>query len=762
MSLDPGGAAAQPGLPAAGSPGGGPGGNGPGGNGPGGNGPGGNGPAGGGAPGAGGGQAAGGAGDPGADPGAAGAAPDGQRVRGGRGYADARVGGDFANQHRYESAARNDFRESNIGSMYSGNTIYQLLFGQGAAQVRANTISPEELTAPFEPSQGAERLASMIAGYPFVVLYGPRGYGKCATLLWALRHQVNDESELLYLDPATDLAAFSCDQIPEHAIMIIQDMPDSAVDRLDEVTVKRIESELRAGSRRLAITTTRAAAGAAHTTGFLIAELATRPEPRQVVNRHLTKLLLGTRLAKTDVLGWPGVDALVAELGQDSSLADAARLARLLARADRDDPDKVAALVRAQMTEYADEKVAQWFRKLTSRRARCMAISLAVLNGQSRALIAHEAALLERRIMPAPDAPNAPPPDDPLDDSATVSAALLDARVVSETVPTEHGLIVIDAMRYREPGYPGQVLRYVWRTYDGARAAIVGWLRELGASNSLAVRVRAASATGVLACQALDFLCDQVISRWALSNDEEIRNSAAIALGPAADDPVLRATIRSLVEGWAREDSDWRLRATAARAYGRTVGLASPSASLKGLARLAEANNLGLSVAVANSYCELILEGTGPLAVRVMSEVQQLAGERMREKQAAGRLTLLGLSATRGAPPGMGDNQERLRNWPTLLLMALGNSRLAEPAARLWQLALNDQEIGGMARESLDEWAEAAEGSGELRHSLVQFLLWIAADTRGQHAMVRRAQAWTHRDGRAPATGRALLTALGH
>jgi hypothetical protein len=750
MSIDPGGAGPQPGPAAGGAPAGGLAG-----------GLAGNGPAGGGAPPAGADPAPGAGGDPGGDPGAAGA--DNQRGRaGGRGYGDARVGADFANQHRYESAARNDFRESNIGSMYSGNTIYQLLFGQGPAQVRANRISPEELTAPFEPSPGAERLAAMITGYPFVVLYGPRGYGKCATLLWALRRQADDEPELFYLDPSTDLATFSCDQIPEHAIMIIQDMPDSAVDRLDEVTVKRIESELRAGSRRLAITTARAAAGAAHTSGFLIAELATRPEPRQVVSKHLTKLLLGTGLGKADVLGWPGVDALVAGLDSDSSLADAARLARLLARADRDDPGKVAALVREQMNEYADEKVAQWFRKLTSRRARCMAISLAVLNGQSRALIAHEAALLERRIMPSPDAPNAPAPDDPLADSATVSPSLLDARVVSETVPTEHGLIVIDAMRYREPGYPGQVLRYVWRTYDGARAAIVGWLRELGASNSLAVRVRAASATGVLACQALDFLCDQVISRWALSNNEEVRNSAAIALGPAADDPVLRATIRSLVDGWAREDSDWRLRATAARAYGRTVGLASPSASLKGLARLAEANNLDVSVAVANSYCELILEGTGPLAVRVLTEVQQLAEERMREKQAAGRLTLLGLSSTRGAPPGLDDHQDRLRSWPTLLIMALGNSRLAEPAARLWRLALNDQEIGAMARESLDEWAEAAEGSGELRHSLVQFLLWIAADTRGQNAMVRRAQAWTHRDGRAPATGRALLTALGH
>ena len=741
MSPDPGGAAAQPASPAAVPPGpGGPGGTVPGAN-----------------------PAAGGPGDPGGDPGAAGAgaAPDGQR-RAGRSYADAKVGEDFAGQHRMESEARADFRESRIGGSVFNNSTFMLTFGRGTAQVKANPINAEELTAPFVSCPGAERLAAAIAGYPFVVLFGPRGYGKRATLLWALRREVHDDAALLYLDPSTDLAAFSCDGIPEHAVMIMQDVPESMVDRLDENVVRRIESELRAGNRRLAITTARAAAGAAHSSGFLVAELATRPEPRQVFSRHLAKLLLGTGLAKDDVVGWPGVDTLVAELGHDSSLADAARLARLLARADRNDPDKVAVQVRAQMTEYADEKVAQWFRKLGSRRARCMAIALAVLNGQSRAVIAYEAGLLEKRIMPAPDAPNAPPVDDPFDDDFTVSPSLLDARVTSETVMTDRGQIVIDAMSYREPGYPGQVLRYVWRTFDGGRGAIVSWLYDLGTAPDLAVRVRAALATGVLACRELDFLHARVILRWALNNDEEVRTSAAIALAPPAEDPVLRGTVRSLVEGWAREDSDWRLRATAARAYGQAVGLASPSAALRALSRLAEADDIDLSIAVAKSYCELIVEGTAPLAVRVMNEAAQLAADRMREKQAAGRLTLLGLTDGRGAPPAMAEHQERLRDWPTLLLMALGNERLAGPAARLWQLTLNDPDIGGMARDALDEWGEAAEGSGELRQSLVQFLLWVAADDRGRTAVTRRAQAWVHRDGKAPATGRSLLAALGY
>jgi hypothetical protein len=263
-----------------------------------------------------------------------------------------------------------------------------------------------------------------------------------------------------------------------------------------------------------------------------------------------------------------------------------------------------------------------------------------------------------------------------------------------------------------------------------------------------------------LACHALDYVHNQVISPWATDNREVVRNSAAIALAPPAEDELLRPTVRSLLDEWAREDSDWRLRAAAARAYGRTIGLSSPSAALRSLAQLAEVDDIDLTVAVANSYCELILEGTAPLAVRVLAEVERLASDRKREQQAAGRLTLVGLSYPRGAPPTMSEQEERLRDWPTLLLLALGNPKVAQAAARLWQLALNDRDIGEMARDSLDDWAEAAERSSELRERLVQFLLWVAAEERGPQVVIRRAQAWTHRDGRAPATGRAMLAAL--
>ena len=133
-------------------------------------------------------------------------------------------------------------------------------------------------------------------------------------------------------------------------------------------------------------------------------------------------------------------------------------------------------------------------------------------------------------------------------------------------------------------------------------------------------------------------------------------------------------------------------------------------------------------IAVGNSYCELVMEGTTALSLRVLREVERLAADRKRDLQVTGRLTLLGLSWLRGAPQQLSEHEDRLKNWPTLLLLALARADQAEPAARLWQLSLHDPLVGEMAAGSLDGWAEAAEDDGELRRAVVSFLQWIAAD----------------------------------
>lgn len=691
----------------------------------------------------------------------------------GRSFAEARgqVGAHLNDQRRETRRALADFESNQItGAVYAGNT-FNLAFGRGTTAVRASLISEKERFAAFVRGPGADQLLNVLGDQHLVILHGPQGTGKQAAIVWAFRRDLDDDVPMYYLHPETDLATLTCAELPDRSALIIADLPGPAVGRLDEHALRHLEGELRARKMRLGITTERFAGGAAADAGCLVLQFGDRPRPRDVFDRHLAKRLLGDSITKEEVLTWPGVAALLdTSLGDDCTLADAARLARLLFEA-RDDPSQATRVVSAKETEYSDERTAQWFCGLPTLKAHCTAIALAVLNGESREVIAHQAALLERRILPSPDAPNAPAFSNPFNTAASVSPEILNAQVMGETRTTEQGPIFIQAMSYRESGYPGRVLRHAWAEYDDGRTAIVEWLRGLGRSASLPVRVRAATATGILARTALHFLYGEVIRLWAQDSVPEVRESAAIALRPSAEDPMLGSTVRAVIEEMARKDSSWRLRATAARAWGSSLGTGNPKAALDMLAGLAAEDDVDVMMSVAKSYAELAVDGPADQAIQVLNEVIGVSTDRIREKQVTGRLTLLGLSYQRGAPPTLARHEERLKNWPTLLLLALGNPTIADQAARLWQVTLPDRDLGSMAMESLDEWAQTAEeGDRDLRDSFVRFACWIADDDRARLAICRRAELWTaagHRDGiaanagcAAPETGRIVLKEL--
>jgi hypothetical protein len=694
-------------------------------------------------------------------PGAVGGDPD----RGASSYSDVKgqVGGRNLEQLREEiRRAMIDFRAGDItGPVFLNSNVhgFGLSFGHGDKRINARKVPPAELTEPFLRTHAIRSFAAEVSDQAIVVLQGPKGYGKGTALLRTLRASAAANAAVYFLDPATELASFSCDDVPKDSVLVLADLPAQAAGDLDDYTARRIEGELRARDCRLGITTGENARFVASGPGLLVTTLVARPEPRDVFWEHLTEPLQRLRVRRDDVRKWPGVaDLLDTQLGADCPLADAQLLATLLGQA-AGRPETAVASVRAQMADYIEEKVAQWFRRLPSQQAHCTAIALAVLNGLSRELVAQEAQILEQIISPAPDAPNAPTKGDPWAAGTMVTPAMLAAKVEIETQQRDEGPVVVHAMSYREDGYAGKVLRHVWREYGNGRAALVEWLRALGRSPDLKVRVRAAAAAGELACEAMDFVCSEVIHPWARAKNPDVRDSAAIALIQPAADSRLRSTTRQLVAGWADEDNPWQLRATAARAYGQAIGTSTPTSALRALAQLAEDSVADFDVvaAICNSYCDLVLNGTNALSVRVIGEVERLAADRKRGLQAAGRLTLLGFSTLRGAPSDMDGGGRRLDAWPTLLLLALSNQAIAEPAARLWQLSLADPDFGDAVTASLDAWAKDAEANSELRAALISFLQWIAADPRARQLVLRRAQVWSGRDGKAPRTGQGFL-----
>ena len=273
----------------------------------------------------------------------------------------------------------------------------------------------------------------------------------------------------------------------------------------------------------------------------MVFELDTRAEPSEVFARHLAALLLGTGVTRAEVRGWPGVAELLStELGPGCSLSAAKRLAARLVEA-REEPATAARRVRVQLTEYADEAVAQWFRGLDSLEG-ALHGDLAggaerdvpgrdrPRGGSARADHPARAGLAERARAGEPprrrqrDQPGAAERGD--HDRGAADRQRADRRpgdaVPGSSVPGPGASLRLAGAR-RGPG-------------GDRRAGCATWGRRPRSTSASG----AAVAVGVLACDGLDFVHNHVIAAWAASKDADARDSAAVAVGPPAEDPVLR------------------------------------------------------------------------------------------------------------------------------------------------------------------------------------------------------------------------------
>jgi hypothetical protein len=425
-----------------------------------------------------------------------------------------------------------------------------------------------------------------------------------------------------------------------------------------------------------------------------------------------------------------------------------------------DDPDRAVDRVRAQLTGRAADACAEWFATLPDVRARCTALSLAVLNRLPREAIGLAADRLEELLVPDQEGTDRRPAPDPFGAAGATLLATLGARAVPGVVPTVHGDLPATLLCYTEPGFGGRVLRHVWEEYDTVRQTLVDWLRELGGNSSPHVRVRAATAVGALACDSFDFVTRAIIMGWARSDDPRLRDSAALALSLPGTDGELRATVRALVGDWTEREPEYQ--ATAARVYGASLGLEQPTHALVELTRLsrAEEYEVDVVIALAQSLVELVAHGTPAFAGRVLGEVLRWGEGSRPEQRTVGRLAFVGLTTSLAKDSRHGTDLADRAVWPTLLVLADRDPDRRAQVARLWARGLGSADLHGPTATALDEWAETVEASNAARAALARLLAGVAVDSRTREIVRRRALAWTGRDGTAPRTGQAVLSIL--
>lgn len=664
-----------------------------------------------------------------------------------------------ADQREEMRRARDELKvEGSVaGDVFGGDSYtynYTVFHGRDNAEFRAYRVTPEESAQPFVPPPGFDKLTVTVRSHRLVVIRGKTGRGKASALLQALTEILPDEAPIMRLEPGTDLTALSCERLPSGAAVVLYDLSGRDVAKLDSFTVERLTAELEQHDCRLGLTISDDVA-LRPASRLAVVELSTGPTPRQVFDKHLAALLVSAPAARAQLLDDPEVRKLLEEqFANPATLNQAAQLAEALSQA-KDDPAP-AATVRKRLNAHASEECVQWFRDLPGLRAHCMAIALAVLNGLPRETVSSAADRLETLIAPPPDLVGPSPVSNPFAPATGVTLSVLRAEATSSVTSAGTRAVPIMALRFEHAEYPGWVLQHVWREHDSARHAVVTWLSELGGHDNRSVRVRTATAVGVLGLDAFDFICGQIIGGWAQDEDPDVRDSAAIALGVPASDTRLEDTVRTLVQGWSTTGNGL-LQATAARTYGESAGLARPSTSLRQLATLAEAKDIDVAIAVAISLGEMVMQGTAALAGRVLAEVDRWIRQSNRERRLVGRLAFLQMTYLRGAPTALGERPGSNESLPTLLLLAIGYPKLTDQLALLWADGLNSADVHRLVGDSLSAWARAVDPHPEARTRFVDLMRQNATDPRTGAILARAAVAWTRDPGSAPRTAECLL-----
>jgi hypothetical protein len=608
----------------------------------------------------------------------------------------------------------------------------------------------DAVRAAFAAPDGFADLVGAVTSQHVVVLRAaPRHGGETA----ALRLLVDLGATTLYrLDPNQPLDAVPKDQFEKSGGYLLSGLSDAALKSLRGYDLEGLDALLRPLQARLVVVVPTGMSLADQAVSGYVQHLGRPPEPAVLVEHHL-RWRLGSARAATELLAGDGVAAALAELAAaEPCCRDAADLARLLCESSTATGAADLEWVRDRMRERAVEDFDGWFDSLDDMPLRCLALALALLNGLPFEIVTFAAARLRRRLeepllgrTTAPDlrvVNTLPARPDPFRDTRAARLRRLRAQITQTTIPAWFGDTPAQVMSYADASYAPAVLNRVWEEYDEVRPILVEWFHDLGGHPSEAVRVWVATAVGMLANRAFGHILTEIIEPWAEVGTVNHREAAAVALNVPATTGGLYDQVQRVVRGWGHPDSTDELRATAARAYGASLGQAAPAQAIAALEYLADSDDNSLANAIGKSLAEL-MDWDPTLTPKVLTAiVYWLADRRHHERSTTAHVAFLviAIELTR-EPEQVGADDDTVR-WPTLLHLADTDDSLAPTIAGLWHAVLNGP-LHEDAYWVFGSWAVMAEPDARPCGALGDLAAVIAKDDRTRKILLQLAADWT-------------------
>jgi len=435
-----------------------------------------------------------------------------------------------------------------------------------------------------------------------LILWGNSRLGKRTTAIHLLLSCLHGE-DIFEIDPTVDkLSSLQCESKQMYVIDTLA--PDSA-SKLSNYVLRGLSQKLTQKDSYLIITIDSSWRISQEALGDYLINWSELPKNETVLETHLVWYLKTTEaVIISDTLNQPDIDEI---LNNKLLPDDIDRLAELLAKVLKNELKLEEAL--AGFRVRVQQKVESWFDEHEDPRLRIFMISLAVFSGSKYQTVINASQDLQSILRPQIENGQTYDSEPLFNKKRSQWLQYVSAHVVQGYENTEFGNSAVELIELDNPAFQPAVLYYVWHEYDQYRERLLKWLHELGSHRDFQVRIRVAAAVGELSKYAFGDVLDQVLRHWANCDDERLQRLAAISLSIPVFESKIAPQVLSLLHHWSKDKNNYKLRWTAAAAYGGYVGLRFPDIALRDLFVIAQVVDGHIFSAVAESVVTLFEAG---------------------------------------------------------------------------------------------------------------------------------------------------------
>lgn len=632
---------------------------------------------------------------------------------------------------RGDFVARDQYRGGTAVSTDDAPFATEHVFARELAKVRAVYVCPPNY----------DRAESVITNQRFLILQGRPHIGKWTTALHLGAEALQAES-VVEVDPGVPLGEMLKQKdLRERTCYVAETLAPDSAQELSSFLINQLKKELnKRGSHLILCADADVSLSLEASENYLI-EWNEIPPAAQVLESHLRFYIAdpGVLEAAQELAQSDRVQAI---LSQHLLPRELDRLAELLSLVARGESTLDKAL--AQFEARAENQVRNWFDSHEDPDLMALMIALAVFNGaRYQDVVAAQKDLLKHAV----------PQDTQKAEVPAVSAFASRRRRRLEEVHAhleqvyeqrEYGRSQVETIAFDNPAFQPAVLGFVWDEFDALRSPLLQWLLSFGQA-PFYLRARAATAAGELAKHDFVTVLDSVVRPWANSNIGRARDAAALTLGILAWSADRAGEVRGLLNHWASLRNNWRLRWTAASAYGSLAGLRFPDLALRNLFTIVADGDSRLFGVVSRSVAFLFDAGEAAPEFfhKVLKTLAVWTEHKRRLTRQVSLLIFLDLAGLRESTDSPGDQEE---TWPWLLRLSHDEDELRTVTTTILRRTLSEKVTRRPALDTLYGWLKQAGGDMTLESAITGILRGIATngDERERNRLLYYLNGWAH------------------